>query len=408
MKILVYDHGLCTEAAIKLKLAGHSVAYFAPWQADFPEMNSVIGRDLDGLDRVENFSAALDRSDLVVCFDTFSEDREQQARKSGKLVWGAGGAEKLELDRVYMKQLQEKLKLPTQPWQTIQGINSLITYLKTAKKKWIKATGKHRGLIETFFHDSWNLSRSMELGQMMSDFGPIGDSIEFLIEDPIGKCEPGFDGIFVRGEYLSPHIIGYEDKDETYIGHITSIFPSPIHPVTKAILPILKSYASTTLVSFEVRVDENQKGYLIDPCLRAPHPPLACELEAFSNFADIITEGARGNALAVKTPCKYTAAIEIKSDWVKEHWCHLEFPKKNRQWVKLQKACMVDGEYWALPGSFVVATCVGIGDTVKTACDQAMKVAAEFKCKGMYYDEASLDNLQKKTIPEGIKYGINF
>lgn len=408
MKILVNDHGLCTEAAIKLVQAGHKVAYFVPWAADFPELNSVVGRDLDGLDRVENFSAALERCDLVACFDTFSEDREQQALKSGKLVWGARGAEKLELDRVFMKQLQEKLKLPTQPWEVITGINALVTYLKTHKNKWIKSTGKHRGLIETFYHSTWDETRSMELGQLMVDFGPIAETTEFLIEDPVGECEPGFDGLVVAGQYLSPHIIGYEDKDETYLGHITSIFPTPLHTVTRALLPILKSYGSSSFVSFEIRIDSSQTPYLIDPCIRAPHPPLACELESFSNFADIITEGARGNAIAVKSPAKYTAAIEIKSDWVQNHWAKLEFPERNRRWVKLQKACKVGSDYWALPGSFVVATCVGMGDTPEKAAAQAMKVASEVKVKGMYYDEASLDKLVKKTAPEGVKYGIPF
>lgn len=408
MKILVYDHGLCSEAAITLKRAGHSVAYFTPWASAFPKMDSIIGLDLDGLDRVENFSTVLERCDLVACFDTFSQDHEQQALKSGKPVWGARGAEILEQDRIHMKTLQEKLKLPTQPWTTVTGISALITYLKANKNKWVKTTGKHRGCVETFFHTEWDETRNIELGQLIVDFGPIGDSIPFLIEDPVGECEPGWDGFVVAGEYLSPHMIGYEDKDETYIGHVTSVFPTPIHNITKNLLPLFKSYDSSSLVSFEVRIDEAHKGYLIDPCIRAPHPPLAVELETFTNFAEIITNGAKGNAIAVKSSAKYGAAIEIKSDWVLNHWTHLDFPQANRQLIKLQKACCVNGRYWALPGSFVVATCVGTGQTMQAAADQAMKVASEFRCKGMYYDEASLQCLIDKTIPEGIEYGIPF
>lgn len=409
MKILCYDHGLCTEAAIKLVQAGHEVAYFTPWAQDFPEMGIVIGRDLDGLNRVENFAMALDRSDMVVAFDTFSEDKLYQAKKAGKPYFGAGEAEKLELDRIYMKETQEKLGLPTQPWRVVKGINKLIDFLKKNKDKWVKATGKHRGLVETFYHEEWNLTRSMKLGQLMVDFGPIGDSIDFLIEDPVGECEPGWDGFIVNGFPVWPAMMGYEDKDETYIGKVINgrkENPGQFNFILESLEPALRH--AKTLASFEIRIDKAKKGYLIDPCLRAPHPPLACELEVFDNFADIVTEAAKGKQIASRCNAPYSAAIEIKSSWVENHWCELSFDPKYRHLVKLQKACMVNGKYWALPGSFVVATCVGLGETPEAAGKMAKRVANTFKADGMYYDEASLDKLIKKTAPEGEAYGIKF
>jgi hypothetical protein len=163
-------------------------------------------------------------------------------------------------------------------------------------------------------------------------------------------------------------------------------------------------------VSYEARFDKEGKGYLIDPCIRAPHPPLAVELEVFDNFADIVIGGANGKAIrpAIPAGIKYGAAIEVKSSWVEEHWCELNFPAKNRRFVKLQKACKVNDKYWALPGSFVVATCVGFGATPEQAASMAKKITSEFKCEGMYYDEASLDQLVSKTLVEGKKYGIQF
>lgn len=406
MKLLVHDHGLCLEGALKLVEAGHTVAYHTPWQRDFPEMDLAIGKGFKVLEKVEGFAMALARSDAVICFDTMSEDRVFQAKQAGKPVFGAGPVEKLELDRIYMKKLQERLGLPTQPWCVVKGVNALIEYLKKHKDKFVKATGKHRGLIETFKHDEWNLTRSTKLGQLLIDFGPIGDSIDFLIEDPVGECEPGWDGLIINGKPLKCAMEGYEDKDETYIGRIVEQPSAAFATILKELEP--EFGGASTIASFEVRIDKAKKSYLIDPCLRAPHPPFACELEIFDNFAELIIDALRGKSNTIKPAAKYAAAIEIKSSWVESHFCELSFDPKYRSMVKLQKACMVEGKYWALPGSFVIATCIGLGDTAEGAGKMAKKVADSFKAEGMYYDEASLDKLIKVTAKEGEKYGVAF
>lgn len=410
MNILVYDHGLCLEAAIKLAEDGHKVAYYTPWQKDFPEHGTIIGSGFPGVTRVDNFTRALEDCQMLACFDTYSQEREELGVAAGKLVWGARKSEQIELDRIYTKKLQERLRLPTQPWQVIKGIDKLIPFLLDPKneKKWVKTTGLHRGLIETFYHDTWENTRSQEGGQLMVDFGPIAEDIDFLIEDPVGDCEPGWDGFFAGGEHLQCSMVGYECKDESYIGKIETERTEPFRLILGALTPRLANNETSSLVSYEVRIDKARKSYLIDPCLRAPHPPFAVELEIFENFSNVVIEGAKGNGVHVRNSSLYGAAIEIKSSWVDSHWCRLEFEPKYRHLVKLQKACFKRDGYWALPGSFVVGTCVGLGETPKEAASMAKKVASTFKCKGMYYDEASLDNLVSKTIPEGKKYGVDF
>lgn len=406
MKILVYDHGLALEGAIKLANDGHDVAYFTPWQKDFPEHGLIIGSGFPKVERVEKFTPALDRADMLVCFDTYSVDRAMQARRAGKRVWCAREAEEFELDRIKMKKFQEARGLPTQPWQVIKGIDALLRFLMNDKNKkvWIKSSGKHRGLIETFFHEDWERTRSQEGGQLMVDFGPVGNDIDFLVEDPVGDCEPGWDGFFAQGEHLEPAMIGYEDKDETYLGCVFDTTPEIFRRILKEMAPMLHENRASSMVSYEVRIDKKKDAYLIDPCFRAPHPPFACELEVFENFSDIIT----GHEDVPLYSHRYAAAIEVKSTWVESHHAQLEFDPKYRHLVKLSNAYMRDGKYWALPGTFNVGICVGLGDTAKGAVAMAQKVASSFKCKGMYYDEASLTNLLEKTVPEGIKYGVPF
>src|SRR5437879_1618789 len=85
---------------------GHDVAYTTPWTEAFPRSNKdYIGFGLEGLERVDSFTKALDKAEFVICPDTFSQDRVEQARKAKKKVWGAGEAERFEQDRIYMKKV---------------------------------------------------------------------------------------------------------------------------------------------------------------------------------------------------------------------------------------------------------------------------------------------------------------
>lgn len=407
MKLLVHDHGLCSEIAVTLARAGHSVAYHTPaYSQAFPKSFAAkIGFGLEGVERVDNFWQAADRADMVICPDTFSADLVYHLKKIEKPYFGAGEAESLEHDRAEMKQIQKAVGLPVGPYKSITGIEPLIEYLKTHDDKWIKIN-QFRGDIETFHHDTWSASQAQFLGRMLIDFGANAPFIEFLVEDPIEGIEVGFDGFCIDGEYPMPCLVGYEAKDEGYVGKITDKLPPALEQVNRKLAPMFKRYQSKTIFSTEVRIAKDGKGYLIDPCVRAPHPPLAVELEAFKNFSDLIT--LKSSSVKIKDGQAYWAALELKSDWVEDHWTEIEFPKQIRHMVKLQQACCIENKYYALPGSFVIATVVGFGSTLKAAIGMCDGLAGTVKCRGLYYNEACLDKLMNETVPEGEKAGVEF
>lgn len=409
MKILVYDHGLCLEAAVTLQRFGHEVYYFTPWDEAFPRTaKAMVGRGVDGVTRVDEFWTTITRKhiDMVACFDTFSKDIVKQCKRMGITVWGAGYAEELEHDRAYTKQLQKKLGLPVNEWELIVGIEPLMAYLKKHKNKWVK-TNKFRGDVETFFHDEWSITIAQLLGRMLVDFGAIANEIEFIVEEPIEGVEPGVDEFVINGEYTKPYLIGYEDKDNAYLCVQTEKLPPAIKRVNDAFSLYLKDCKS--LVSYEIRVDKKGNGYLIDPCIRAPHPPLAVELEIYDNFASIVTEGTLHNAnIRAKTAAPYGAAIEIRSDWIDSHWTEISFPKELRSSVKLQNACCVDGHYYVLPHSFIACTVIGLGQTPQDAIAAATEAANEVKLRGKQYDNGALKKLLEEVVPEGEQHGIPF
>lgn len=405
MKLLIYDHGLCTEIAVTLARAGHTVAYHSPaYSRAFPKSaEAKIGYGLEGVERVDNFWQAVDRADMVICPDTFSADIVYELRKRGKPYFGAGDAEVLEHDRAEMKTLQKRLGLPVGPYKVIHGIEALADYLKSHDDVWVKIN-QFRGDIETFHHETWDSSQAQFIGRMMIDFGANAPNIEFLVEQPIEGIEVGFDGFCIDGEYPMPCLVGYEAKDEGYLGATCNELPKPLSLVNEKLSKIFRQYKSKTIFSTEVRIDDSGKGYLIDPCVRAPHPPLAVELEAFQNFDKLITLQAD----KTKTGVKYWAALELKSDWVEDHWTEVTFPAHLRQLVKLQQACRLDGHYYALPGSFVIATVIGSGSIMETAIKNCKAVAHEVDARGLYFNEACLDKLANETVPAGRKAGVSF
>jgi len=397
MKITIYDHGLNTEVGVALAKAGHPTGYFTPWDEAFPKSaKAFIGTGLEGIERVTDFEKAAERSDLLVFPDTFNGEKVDYWRRRGKKVWGAGYSERLEQDRVYMNSLQKQLGIPTPARKVVKGIEALDSHLKTVKDKWVKLS-KYRGDKETFHHADYESTRAQFLGTMWSEFGANPD-LEWIIEDSFDGVEVGNDDFFVDGEWLQPGIIGYEKKDE---GYLCKIEPAPpfVQRIKDALRQTLRSYDCNSWVSFEIR-----GGKLIDPCIRCPHPPTATMLVIYKNIADIVTF----KSTTLQPVAAYGAGIIVGSEWAENHWCEIKIEQKYRDFVKLQRACRVDGRYYSLPGSPTVCTCVGIGDTPEKAIKQAKTVVESISVTGASFNTSSLDELLSKTVPEGKKAGIPF
>jgi hypothetical protein len=148
MKILVYDYGLCTEHAIRLARDGHMVFYYVPWQDAFPQSTkALIGEGLEGLHRIKDFWDYIDKVDIIVFFDNYCGDLVDYLRKKGYKVFGAGSAEKLELDRIKQKEILKTVGLPVGEYEVIHGLSALREYLKENEDKYVKINA-FRGDVE--------------------------------------------------------------------------------------------------------------------------------------------------------------------------------------------------------------------------------------------------------------------
>lgn len=405
MKIAFYDHGLNTELAILFARAGHDVGYYTPWDEAFPKSaKAIIGKGLEGIERIENWERAAKLANALIFPDTFNGEKVDHYRMQGKQVWGGGTAcEQLEQDRIGTNNWQKSVGLPTPKRVAIRGVNALIEHLKKVKNKWVKLS-KFRGDKETFYHSEYDATQASYLGQMLVDFG-ANEDLEFLVEDPIEDAvEVGDDRLVVFGKYLSPRVIGYEAKDEGYVCFVTDKPCKPLDLINEKVSPLLKQ--ASTFFSDEVRVTKDGVGYQIDFCGRCPHPPTSVMLELFSNlpFAMLVATNTR-----LKPVAQYGAGLIVGSEWAEHHWTEVKIDEKVRHLVKLQRAYRDEsGRYWALPGSPTVCTCIGFGDSPQEATKQACKTVEGVHVSGASYNTSCLDKIIEETVPAGEKVGIPF
>jgi predicted RNase H-like HicB family nuclease len=117
--------------------------------------------------------------------------------------------------------------------------------------------------------------------------------------------------------------------------------------------------------------------------------------EVFSNWPEIIAEGAEGNMASPETAHQYAAIAMIHSSWATNNWQAVEFPEEIRKFVKLRNHCKIDGKDFFVPQLYElpeIGAVIGVGDTLDE-CIEHLRSNAE-QVKG-YYLEIKLDSIDK-------------
>lgn len=409
--VLIFDHGLQTELAVRLARDFGEVKYYVPWEAAFPKSSlSIIGDGLEGVKRVSSFWDNVDDADLIVFPDTYLGDKAEYLVKHGKRVFGPCRSEILENNRWKTKQLMKKVGLPLQHCVKIKGFESLIEYLKKHDNVVVKLN-TFRGDCETFIHDTYDTTQAQYLGDLLNKVGAKADILEFVIEDKIEGIEPGYDGFVVDGNYSNIAMWGYEKKGTGYIGKIdkNNNLPPSMKLINDKLAPALKAGHGRTFMSTELIVTKDQNGYLIDPTIRVAMPCVgAIQLEIFNNISEFIWFASGGKIIDLKANAKYGVGISIDSDWAEKHWTEIGFEQKYRQWIKLRMACRLNGKYYALPGFTSVCSVIGTGNDIPKIINGIKKIAETLKIKESTYTISGLEDIYNKTIPEGRRFGLEF
>jgi hypothetical protein len=350
--IFIRDYGLFASWAQKFTQYFGRVLYYCPFKSAFPRSQQyVIGTGLDGVERVTNFWDHVDEADIFFFPDVYDGDLQVALRERGKPVWGSAKGEELELMRWQTKLfLKKDLHLPVQPVEQIIGVGELRAYLIDAENKYVKIS-LLRGDFETFHHQNYALSEPI-LDDIEQKLGPYKETKEFIVEDAIDDAiEVGYDGFTIDGQYPDPGMFGYEIKDVAYIGVVRPYgrLPKQVKEVNEKLAPVFSAYNYRGFWSSEIRVPQDGKPYLTDPCCRAGSPPSELYQEMFSNWGDIIWHGAQGDLVTPQPVGKYGVEVLIHSQWADQHWQAVYVEPEIRQWVKLRNVCQVDDTLYVAP-----------------------------------------------------------
>lgn len=159
-----------------------------------------------------------------------------------------------------------------------------------------------------------------------------------------------------------------------------------------------------------VYVRRNGKPFWSSNCCRFGNPPGDAMIELFSNWDEIIYQGARGILVNPKPVARYCAMAIIQSEWSDKEFQVIDFPEEDRRWYKFKNVVKMNNKYWIMPlnqGLFEIGSVIGLGSTVDEAIKNVQKRAKNIKGYDVEIKVSALDEA-KEVIAEGKKYDINF
>lgn len=405
LKAIVVDNvaGAYFNIAIELR-RWFDVYYHTIDQSEFPTpVSRYIGTGYDGITRVNDFWSSVNDYDVFIFPDIYFKHYGNHLRSLGKMVWGGNQSEDIETSRSLFKDSLQSVGLPIANTQYLTGLSNLESFMKKNSDVWIKIS-YFRGLAETFHHIDMNQSM-MWLNNIKSQLGPLAETQEFVIEDPIDViAEVGYDGYTINGMMPNTQMWGVETKDSSYLGtwKKKEDMPSSVIDVNDKFGPILQKYKHTGFYSNEIRVGKDGKDYYTDPTMRAGSPPSNVYLNMISNWGDIIVSGCNGTLVEPTFTSKYGVELILKSNYCFSNFMPITIDPKYRANLKLKSSLNVDGVDYIVPGDQVggvemeeFGSLVFVGDDIDNLFNQCLEAAKTISCFGLSYDKDALNNSKK-------------
>lgn len=410
---LVYDRGSFMKVAERLGRDFKKVYYFNPChKSTYPKFTEAqIGQGLKS-ENVEWIQDLWDvNPDIYVFPDTYDGDLQLHLRSLGKRVFGSGKCEELELLRCETLEYMAELGLPIPEYEEIEGLDNLRDYLKENKDVYVKCD-RYRGEFETFHSKNYKLSEPL-LDKLEAALGPSKNLMCFSVFEPIDGVEVAYDGYCIDGQYPNKAMCGIEIKDTGYIGHVkdyNKLYKEVLN-INGVIAPTLKINQYRNFISPEMRVDSKGVGYIQDFCMRQPSPVSECYYELLKNFSEIVWEGADGVLIEPEFAAEYAMTLVISSDWAKENWQAVYFPKEINKWVKLRSYTIIDGTYYIVPNILDKNDCIGvvvaIGNSLEDCAKKINGYAEEIKGYRVNIPCATVEKMQKE-IEKSESIGMKF
>src|SRR6266550_7061773 len=381
--VLIHDSGgLFLPLAFRLARDFGRVSYYVPNTAAFPTPYlSALGDGFDEIDRREDFWQEQREADLIVFPDTGDAALQVELARQGRRVWGSRHGDDLELRRSWFRHKQREWGLEVPEYEVVRGLWELRDFL-ALHDGWFVKVSRWRGLTETFQFHAGPRGEGL-LDALAVKLGPLEAEFPFIVEAPIDAVvETGIDEFCIDGQWPETVVQGLETKDRCYIGAVTpmSKMPQAFRDVNEALAPFLRQVGYRNAFSAEVRITEDERAFLIDPCSRFPTPAGECLLELIDNLGEVMWHGANGELVEPVYGAQFAVQAAVDHPDDDQHWRVCDWPEDVREAFK-PFACV------GLPGGRIgfppfpwsvdaIGSVVAVGDTLEEALDALKEHAA--------------------------------
>jgi hypothetical protein len=413
-KILILDYGNNISFAMKMAEQFGTVFYWSgPYVTNSFPIHNVedIANNVPNLVKVKEWAEAYEEADMVAFCDSMEPKLQHWMRSHGMPVFGCGYSDRLEHDRLYLKETLKELGLPVGIYYVAHGLDELEQILMIAKNVYVK--GATRGNGETWFHKNWRLTKRQFL-KLRTEMGLYANRETYVVEEKI-ECigETGFDGFFCNGSFAPIGLCGVEVKDAGFLGRFVryQLLPDCIKSVTDKLSTIFEQMEYDGQHSNEIIISKDKRGFLLDNSNRIPSPPGEVMMEAITNYPEVVWMIANGRMPNIQYDHQWVGQVIIKSDIAAEDDSPVIVPDQFKKNVKIKNLSIdEDGTWYYVPspglGMKEIGSLIAVGDSADEVIKMLEKIADSIEGFDIKMDVNSLHEA-KKSIDKLIKAGID-
>ena len=381
-KVLIVDTNLGLDHA--LKIGERYKTYYAISHCEpYPKLeNNISGYGFNQITKISDFGKGLDQgANIVIFIDSGFGYLADYLRKQGYYVIGSDGkTERLELDRVYVREVLSSLGVDIPPARVVKGIDGVIQAIKEAKGKVFVKISKVRGSVETFGTDD---PYEAEIILSQGGFKIFGDSVKFVVEEELDGIEIGVDTWFDGTNFVPIVAETIEMKGNGNATKFTPINKSIWYDTLMKIRPYLQANGYVGMFCLEGFFD----GTTIRVTDVTPRFPFICSHaypRSIKNYPDFLVSLAKREPIIPDISYKYSVQIGVYTD-DPDTWRVIHYDRDDIDWIAFRRVAKKGGKYWFVPGDYVVSVAVAEGNNIFDVAIDAINRADAVSITNSYH-----------------------
>jgi hypothetical protein len=403
--VLIVDTNLGLEHALRFGRDGYKTYYAIDMHDPYPKLiNEISGEGFPEITKVSDWGQVLDKTDTIIFIDSGFGYTAQWLRNKGYNVIGADPkSERLELDRVYVRNVLSKLGIDIPPGEVVTGIDGVINAIKHMKTKVFVKISKYRGAVETFGTDD---PEEAEFLLTQGGFRIIGNKAKFVVERALDGIEIGVDAWFNGSNFIPIVANTIEFKGKGNATKFTKIDESVWYPVLKKLEPWLSKNGYVGMFCLEGFYN-GEKLYVTDVTPRFPFICSYAYPKVLKNYSEFMIDLAKGLNTLPEPMNTYSVQIGVYTD-SPEKWKKIEYNGDDIDWIAFRRVIKKGNNYWFVPDDPTVAVAISSNDNLEDALLQAIDRAKRISVPESYYSGFDLYFDLLEELEKGKKYGYEF